>query len=234
MRFITLPVLLNLTLSYGRKLNNLYSTNQKKYQNYLTNPLMPVVVAIGPAGTGKTLLACQNAIKEYKENKIEKIIITRPVVSVGEELGFLPGTINEKMDPWTRPIFDIFREYYSEKNLKDMIRDNILEISPLAFMRGRTFTNSYIIADEMQNSSPKQMIMLTTRLGIDSKLVITGDLQQCDLNIGENGLQDFMKRLKYYDNSYIEEEEPFIGIVELNNEDVKRSPIVSKILNIYK
>lgn len=229
-----LLILLNVSFARKSSLNNLHTINQKKYSNYLSDPLMPVVIAYGPAGTGKTLLACQNAIKEYQNNNINKIIITRPIISVGEELGFLPGTINEKMDPWTRPIFDIFREYYSEKNLKDMIRDNILEISPLAFMRGRTFTKSYIIADEMQNSSPKQMIMLTTRLGIDSKLVITGDLQQCDLNTSDNGLKDLLKKLKFHDPSYIEEEEPFIEIVQLDNNDIKRSPIVSKMINIYR
>jgi phosphate starvation-inducible PhoH-like protein len=209
--------------------------NQMKYVEYLNNPEVTVVGGFGPAGSGKTLFACHAAVGALKSGSVDKIIITRPLISVDDEqLGFLPGSIVHKMDPWTRPIFDILGEFYSVNQIRTMVETGVIEISPLAYMRGRTFKRCFIIADEMQNSSPKQMVMLTTRLGIDSKLVITGDLQQCDLNTSDNGLKDLLKRLKFHEPSYIEEEEPFIGIVELDNNDIKRSPIVSKMINIYR
>jgi phosphate starvation-inducible PhoH-like protein len=165
-----------------------------------------------------------------------------------ESLGYLPGTLENKMDPWTRPIFDIFHEYYSKQEVEKMMYNGIIEISPLAYMRGRTFKNSWIIADEMQNSSPTQMLMMTTRLGIGSKLVITGDLQQSDKIINhphndhiiqQSGLKDFIDRYNYY-NKYVEETEeydmqtPQIRIAYMNTSDIRRSPIVAKILKIYK
>ena len=146
-----------------------------------------ITFGIGPAGTGKTLLAVQMGIKLFQEGKIDKIIVTRPAVSVDEDIGFLPGDLNEKMAPWTRPIFDVLGEYYQTKQIAAMLEEGIIEISPLAYMRGRTFKNAYIIADEMQNATQNQMKMLLTRLGENSKMVVTGDLAQAD-RLKDNGL----------------------------------------------
>ena len=139
--------------------------HQENYLIKLNDDTKNIVFAIGPAGTGKTLLAVQMGVRQYQEGKVEKIIVTRPAVSVDEDLGFLPGDLNEKMAPWTRPIFDVLGEYYSQKDIETMLFDRIIEISPLAYMRGRTFKNAYIIADEMQNATQNQMKMLLTRLG---------------------------------------------------------------------
>jgi len=190
-----------------------------------------MIVANGAAGTGKTLLACQSAIKELYDGDKDKIIITRPVVPVEEDIGFLPGTLNKKMDPWTRPIMDIFNDFHSKNNIKNMMKDNTIEISPLGFMRGRTFKNAFIIADEMQNCSPNQMIMLLTRLGENSKIVITGDLKQCDKEW--SGLKDLLEKLELFYNDKEIMKKDGIGIIEFTNLDVQRSELVSKILKIY-
>lgn len=203
------------------------SNNQQKYYDSLISPDISLVVALGPAGSGKTLLACQSAVLALQSGSVDKIIITRPLVSVDEELGFLPGTFQAKMDPWTRPVFDILRETFTPSQIKCMVEDGLIEISPLAYMRGRTFKKSFIIADEMQNSSPNQMKMILTRIGEGSKMVITGDLFQSD-RPGENGLSDFMVR--YNDSPYSDE----IACIELEKQDVRRSSIVSKVLNIYE
>jgi phosphate starvation-inducible PhoH-like protein len=198
---------------------------QQNYLNYLTNPAYSVVVGMGPAGTGKTLLACHTAIQQLKENHVDRIVVTRPSVCVDEDIGFLPGTILKKMDPFTRPIFDIFTDYYSYSDINNFIQNNIIEISTLGFMRGRTFKNAFIIADEMQNSSPSQMKMLLTRIGDNSRLVITGDLEQSDLG-EKNGLRDFYSRIegKTFSN---------IQWVRFSNIDIQRSPIVSTIVELY-
>ena len=222
-----------------KSLANFYkpkTSNQEKYVSYLNTPSIKLLFAVGPAGTGKTMLACNHAIKELKDGNVQKIIITRPIVPVEEEeIGFLPGNINKKMDPWMTPIFDIFNEFYDRKDIESMIYNNIIEVSPLAFMRGRTFKNSFVIADEMQNSSPNQMLMLTTRLGENSKMVITGDLKQSDRGIN-SGLYDFINKYKAY-NNYLtinnENTNCGINIIELTNEDIERSKVVSKILDIY-
>ena len=129
------------------------SPNQQTYLQKLQDETKSIVLAIGPAGTGKTMLAVQNGIKQFQEGLVDKIIVTRPAVSVDEDLGFLPGTLNEKMAPWTRPIFDVLGEYYQTKDIAKMLEEGVIEISPLAYMRGRTFKNAYIIADEMQNAT---------------------------------------------------------------------------------
>lgn len=209
--------------------SNLYnpkSVNQQNLVKYLDDNISKIVISLGPAGTGKTLFSCQKAITELKSEKINKIIITRPAVTVEEEIGFLPGNIVKKMDPWTKPIFDIFLEYYTKTELDLMLSSGKIEICPLAFMRGRTFKNSFILADEMQNSSPVQMKMLVTRIGTNSRLVITGDLNQTDI-LKENGLYDFVSKVERYNNTNL------INIVKFDNNDVERSEIVKKVIEIY-
>jgi len=208
------------------------SVNQQKYVEYLSNPEVDLIFVLGPAGTGKTLFACIRAIQLLKKGDIKKVVITRPAVSVDEDIGFLPGNIAKKMDPFTRPIFDIFQEFYTKSEVDNMIYQNIIEISPLAYMRGRTFKNAFIIADEMQNSTPNQMLMLTTRLGSGSKMVVTGDLKQTDKPI-ENGLNDFIERFKKYDRKREEKDKTSIEIVELDKMDIQRSKIVQNVIDMY-
>ena len=175
------------------------SENQEKYVSSLSNMSVPIVFGIGPAGCGKTLFACVKAIEGIRSGTYKRIILTRPIVPVEEEeIGFLPGNLVKKMDPWTRPFMDIFLEYYQQHELDQMIHSGIIEISPLAYMRGRTFKQCFVIADEMQNSTPTQMLMLTTRLGEDSKMVLTGDLKQSD-RTKANGLYDIVSKIKHYE-----------------------------------
>jgi phosphate starvation-inducible PhoH-like protein len=158
-----------------RKRVQIYPKNlsQETYLLKLNDPQKMIVFAIGPAGTGKTMLAVQWAINQLKDNLINKVIITRPAVSVDEQHGFLPGSLQEKMEPWTKPIMDVFSENYTVREIESMIREGVIEISPLAYMRGRTFKRAAIIADEMQNATPSQMKMLLTRLGTgDRKSVV--------------------------------------------------------------
>jgi phosphate starvation-inducible PhoH-like protein len=229
--------------SMPNKLSHIYKPkgyNQKLYFDYLHDPKQKIIATVGPAGTGKTMLAVSVAVDLFKKKQYEKIIITRPVVSVEEDIGFLPGNLVKKMDPWTRPIMDIFMEYYCQAEITNMIQNNIIEISPLGYMRGRTFKNAFIIADEMQNSSPNQMLMLLTRIGINSKMVITGDLAQSD-RLENNGLKDLIYKYKHYylkneafepQNSTITDNAQ-IKIVELNNTDIQRSEVVQKVLQLY-
>ena len=161
--------------------------SQEDYVMELLDTDKNIVFGIGPAGTGKTLLACQAAVKAFLSGEVERIVVTRPAVSADEDLGFLPGTLEEKMAPWTRPIFDVFREHFYANEIEGMIKEGVIEISPLAYMRGRTFKDSFIIADEMQNATPNQMKMLLTRIGTNSKMVVTGDLNQAD-RLKDNGL----------------------------------------------
>ena len=200
---------------------------QETYLELLKNPKKYIVFAIGPAGTGKTMLGVQMAIKLYKEGVISKIIITRPAVSVDEEHGFLPGTLNQKMEPWTRPIMDVFAEYYHPKEIAEMLEDGVIEISPLAYMRGRTFKNAFVIADEMQNATPSQMKMLLTRIGENSRMVVTGDLNQAD-RPRENGLLEFCS-LYGQGGDY-----RMIAMARFESKHVERHPVVKEILKIYK
>ena len=203
------------------------SLNQEKYIELLKNPKKYITFAIGPAGTGKTMLGVQMAIKLFKEGVIDKIVITRPAVSVDEEHGFLPGTLNQKMEPWTKPIMDVFQEYYHTKQIAEMLEEGVIEISPLAYMRGRTFKNAFIVADEMQNATPSQMKMLLTRLGEGSRMVVTGDLAQAD-RPKENGLLQFCE-LYGQGGDY-----RMIAMARFEARDVERHPVVKEILNIYK
>ena len=199
--------------------------NQENYVLSLLNPTKSIVFGIGPAGTGKTLLACQSAVKSFLEKEVDKIIVTRPAVSADEDLGFLPGTLEEKMAPWTRPIFDVLREYFYANEIESMIREGVIEISPLAYMRGRTFKSAFIIADEMQNATPNQMKMLLTRIGSDSKMVVTGDLAQAD-RIKDNGLIDFITQLKQKDTNYIH-------VCNFKQSAIDPHEAVKEVLEIY-
>jgi len=203
--------------------------NQETYINLLTDPSKLIVFATGPAGTGKTMLAMLAGIKALKEGVITKLVLTRPAVGVDDEQhGFLPGTLNQKMEPWTRPLFDVLAEYYDQKEIARMLDEQMIEISPLAFMRGRTFKNSWIIADEMQNATPNQMKMLLTRLGESSKMVVTGDTRQADRKDPDNGLLDFQSLVESYANCR------YVAGVELTGRDIQRHPAVVEVLKIYK
>ncbi len=198
---------------------------QEDYLALLDDPSKDIIFASGPAGTGKTIVAVLSAIRALKAGECEKIVVTRPAVSVDEQHGFLPGTLVEKMAPWTRPIFDVFEDYYSPKEIEVMIAENIIEIAPLAYMRGRTFKNAWILADEMQNATPNQMKMLLTRIGDNSRIVVTGDITQHDRGFESNGLRDIIARLS--------DRSTRIGSVEFNQCDVERHPAVKEVLAIY-
>lgn len=200
------------------------NTAQETYIDALMSKRM--VFAVGPAGTGKTLLAVLRAIKALREQEISKIILTRPAVSVDEKHGFLPGDLNAKMEPWTRPIFDVFEEYYGLQETKRMLEDGIIEIAPLGFMRGRTFKYAYIIADEMQNATPDQTKMLLTRIGDGSSMIITGDLRQHDRGFERNGLKDFLDRLNVTPTSSM-------AVCTFRREHIERDPLVAEVLGIY-
>jgi phosphate starvation-inducible PhoH-like protein len=201
--------------------------SQEIYIELLKNPKKSIVFAIGPAGTGKTMLGVQMAIKQLKDGAINKIIITRPAVSVDEEHGFLPGTLNQKMEPWTKPIMDVFEEYYHPKEITGMLEYGMIEISPLAYMRGRTFKRAFVVADEMQNATPSQMKMLLTRLGDGSRMVVTGDLNQAD-RPRENGLLEFCSLFEQGGDHRL------IAMARFEAQDVERHPVVKEVLSIYK
>jgi len=200
--------------------------SQREYFNLLGQRTKKIVVATGPAGTGKTLFATEMGVKNFLMNHVEKIIFTRPSVTVDEDLGYLPGTLEEKMAPWVRPIYDILYSFISPKDVITLIEDKAIEISPLGFMRGRTFKNCWIIADEMQNSTVSQMKMLLTRLGENTRLIITGDLDQPDRHDELNGLDDFLDKFKGKRSSSITS-------VEFDNNDIQREEVVKEVLEIY-
>ena len=184
-----------------------------------------IVFAIGPAGTGKTFQAVACAVSALKNSEVDKIIITRPVVEAGENLGFLPGDFKDKVDPYLTPLYDALNHMLSKEKLKNYMDNNQIEIAPLAYMRGRTLHNSFIILDEAQNSTQMQMKMFLTRMGVTSKAIITGDITQIDLPNNQNsGLLDASKILKQIKG---------ICFVELNDSDVVRHRLVKDIINAY-
>ena len=202
--------------------------NQEKLVLALQDEAQHIVITAGPAGTGKTYLAMLAAVKAFREGEVDRIILTRPAVGVEDEKhGFLPGDLNQKMDPWVRPLTDILREYYRQQDIAGMLEDQKIEIAPLAFMRGRTFKNAYIIADEMQNSSPAQMKMLLTRIGEGSKIVITGDIEQTDHKKGINGLADVCERA-------LKGGVKGIAVCGMDNRDIQRHAIIGQVLKMYE
>jgi len=215
-------------LNEKRKRIQIYPKNlsQETYLLKLNDTNKMIIFAIGPAGTGKTMLGVQWAIDQLKYGSADKVIITRPAVSVDEQHGFLPGDLNQKMEPWTKPIFDVFSENFNAREIENFVREGVIETSPLAYMRGRTFKNSVIIADEMQNATPSQMKMLLTRLGQNSKMVVTGDLQQAD-RPSTNGLLEFLQLYNNFENHR------YVDIVQFDINDVERHEAVKEILAIY-
>tara|TARA_Y100000401_G_scaffold72825_1_gene58844 strand:+ start:66 stop:668 length:603 start_codon:yes stop_codon:yes gene_type:complete len=195
------------------------TAGQCKYMRILQSP-KPIIIATGPAGSGKTMFACQLAAENLMNRNINRIVLTRPIVGADEDMGYLPGEMERKMEPWTKPMIDVFENYLTRGQL-----EHYVYIEPLGFMRGRTFDNAYIVADEMQNSTPNQMKMLLTRLGKNTKLVITGDLNQSDLG-NKSGLKDLTNRMDGLNLNYIEH-------VTMDNNDILRHPAVSEILKIY-
>ena len=201
--------------------------NQESLVLALLDASQHIVITAGPAGTGKTYLAMQAAVKALKEGDCDRIIMTRPAVGVeGEQHGFLPGNLVAKMEPWTRPLLDVLREYYRPQEIAAMIEDQVIEIAPLAFMRGRTFKHSWIIADEMQNTTPAQVKMLMTRIGSNSKIIITGDVEQADRQYGQNGLMDLCERLQKGGVNGI-------AVCHLDGRDVQRHKIIGSVLKLY-
>lgn len=200
---------------------------QRRLLAALRNEDNAIVFATGPAGTGKTLLATLYAIQSLQEKRIRRIVITRPAVSVEEQHGFLPGTIEDKMAPWLMPIVDIFEEYYHPEQVKQMFKDRVIEVAPLAFMRGRTFKDAIVILDEAQNTTRSQMKMITTRLGDNCRLFVTGDGDQYDRGYATNGLQDFVERVSRVGSDSI-------ASITFGPGDVERAPIVAEVLALYE
>lgn len=203
------------------------SLNQEKYILALTEPSIDVVVASGPAGTGKTYLAMLAAIQALRNKDCDKIILTRPAVSIDDEKhGFLPGDLNQKMEPWVKPLYDVLNEFYTVKELQYMLAEQVVEITPLGFIRGRTFKNAYIIVDESQNSTPSQLKALLTRIGEGSKIIIAGDIEQPDRPNPQNGLLDLTKRLNEY-------KVPGMTSCTFDVKDIRRHKIIEHILKMY-
>ena len=201
--------------------------SQKKLYNCLKNKDYKVIIASGPAGTGKTLFGVEQGIKNFMQGNYEKLVFTRPVVSTDEDIGYLPGTLEEKCGPYLNAIFDILHTFITPKEVEKMVEEKIIEIAPLGFMRGRTFKNCWIVADEMQNSTISQMKMLLTRIGENTRLIITGDCEQHDRKFEKNGLEDFLNKIKGRRSDSI-------SSVEFNRTDVEREDVVREVLEIYE
>ena len=181
----------------------------------------PIIIGTGPAGTGKTMLACNIATEHIMKHPRARVVLTRPIVAADEDMGYLPGDMDQKMEPWTRPMYDIFEQSMTHNQM-----DRCICIEPLGYMRGRTFNHTLIIADEMQNSTPNQMKLLLTRLGEGTKIVVTGDLEQSDLE-GDNGLENLVYKMQCTELDYIQH-------VEMGDDDIVRHPAVKEVLSILK
>ena len=185
-----------------------------------------ITFGVGPAGTGKTYLAVAVAVNAFKAKQVDKIILTRPAVEAGEKLGFLPGDLQEKVNPYLRPLYDALQEMLGAETFAKMMERGTIEIAPLAYMRGRTLNNAYVILDEAQNTTREQIKMFLTRLGEGGKMIVTGDLTQIDLPKGINsGLKHAVRILKDIDD---------IGIIRLTDKDVVRHPLVQQIVKAYE
>ncbi|MCR5786435.1 MAG: PhoH family protein [Acholeplasmatales bacterium] len=224
------------------KLHKIYSKREMITRNFNGLPIYPktlrqieyiksledcdMTFGVGPAGTGKTYLAVVYAVSMLKKGEIKKIILTRPAIEAGESLGFLPGDLKEKIDPYLRPLYDALYDMLGLEHVNSLIEKGIIEIAPLAYMRGRTLENAFCILDEAQNTTEMQMKMFLTRMGFNSKMVITGDVSQIDLPNG--------KRSGLVNACYLLKNIKEIGIVNFEKEDVVRHPLVQKILNAYE
>lgn len=197
---------------------------QEAYIDHLEDPNVNIVFAVGYAGTGKTYLATLWSIQQLKAGEVDKIIITRPNIAVDDrDIGFLPGDIFKKMAPWTKPVLDVFEEYYSVKDITRMLEENVIELVPLAYVRGRTFKNAAIILDEAQNTTRNSMLSVLTRIGENSKLVVTGDVKQSDRG-SSNGLTDFLARFEGSKN---------IKVCHFGKDSIERHPVITEILRMY-
>ena len=213
----------SVTIKTSRKHINIRSANQQNYVNAIIEN--DAVFAIGPAGTGKTYLAVARAVEALENSNVKRIILVRPVVEAGEKLGFLPGDLSEKVDPYLRPIYDALYEFIGFERVNRLIEKHVIEVAPLAFMRGRTLNECYIILDEAQNTTIPQMKMFLTRMGFGSKMVITGDITQIDLpNPSQSGLLDAMKILDSIEQ---------ITFCELDSQDIVRHQLVKQIVSAY-
>lgn len=211
------------TLTYVGKPIKAKTTGQKQYIDNIKKNM--VVFGIGPAGTGKTYLAMAMAINAFRRNEVNKIILTRPAIEAGEKLGFLPGDLQSKVDPYLRPLYDALFEIMGPENFEKNMEKGLIEVAPLAYMRGRTLNNAFIVLDEAQNTTPQQMKMFLTRLGFNSKAIITGDLTQIDLpGDKKSGLHEAGRILKNVEG---------IGFSYLEKGDVVRHPLVQRIVDAY-
>tara|TARA_B100000497_G_scaffold30519_1_gene35740 strand:- start:281 stop:1195 length:915 start_codon:yes stop_codon:yes gene_type:complete len=213
----------SVTIKTSKKHIHIRSENQQKYVNSIVEN--DAVFAIGPAGTGKTYLAVARAVEALENSNVKRIVLVRPAVEAGEKLGFLPGDLSEKVDPYLRPIYDALYEFIGFERVNKLIEKHVIEVAPLAFMRGRTLNESYIILDEAQNTTIPQMKMFLTRMGFGSKMVITGDVTQIDLpNPSQSGLTDAIKILQNIDQ---------IAFCHFDANDVVRHQLVKKIVSAY-
>ena len=204
--------------------------NQDEFVRLMRDRAYSIVVATGSAGTGKTMLACTEAVRSLENKHVKRIVITRPTVVSDEEqgLGFLPGDLETKMSPWVRPIMDHLTECLSAQQVRSWVADGTIEIAPLCFMRGRTFKEAFIIGDECQNVRPPIMKMLLTRLGANSKMVVVGDLEQTDFSAGTmNGLSDFIHRVRASPRKGI-------GVIRLTHDCIARHPVIPDVLDLYR
>ena len=207
----------------GRAIKARSENQQKLIDAYNDNDM---VFAVGPAGTGKTYLSIALAVKALKEKTAKKIILSRPAVEAGEKLGFLPGDMKEKIDPYLQPLYDALEDMLPQVKLQDMMEKHVIQIAPLAFMRGRTLSDAVVILDEAQNTTPQQIRMFLTRMGWNTKMIITGDMTQIDLpKTQKSGLVEALEILKDVEG---------IGIVELNRKDIVRHKLVTRIVNAYE